>query len=476
MKKCLLWMALLVVGATLLTCKNDADPVALQKVQFMFGLPATPSGGRTQATVPTALLLSLENSAGEPVFTFKKIDLLQLGSAMMTEPIPLPPGTYTITAFLLVDDDDVVLYVTPKVESPLAGAVTHPLPYSFTVNSDDVSTVAMEVVDASQSAPEDFGYATFNIHSVNPLRLAVFMESHSDLVLTTATATVSHNDEVLGNYVLEAKTNVLSFPGEPAASYRLIVSKPGFKTYVKDFVYSELLDSLNGAPFQVVLHRFTINIKVEDDRNTLRFLLDGFEGTSVDVHWGDNTSDHVVFGADPSAVDLTHTYGAAQRYEVIFTGDIESITSFRLAYDQPTLEAIDVQALTNLDEFFAVLTPGPSLVDLSQNTRLTAVAVTDNRQLRHLILPTPNHILGSKQIIFVDIEGATGLSTADVDDIIRRVYETVGVWGTMNGRFFLDENSSGPTGVMIGPPSPAGLEMLRMIKGYSWIIRPDPGP
>ncbi|WP_262485810.1 hypothetical protein [Chryseolinea serpens] len=39
MKKCLLWMALLVVGATLQTCKNDSDPVA-HKVQFTSSLLA----------------------------------------------------------------------------------------------------------------------------------------------------------------------------------------------------------------------------------------------------------------------------------------------------------------------------------------------------------------------------------------------------------------------------------------------------
>ncbi|AYB32618.1 hypothetical protein [Chryseolinea soli] len=460
MKKCLLWMALLVVGATLQTCKNDTDPVGLQNVQFSFGLRPQPSGGRTETAEPSALLISLENSAGDPVFTHKRINLLHVGTSVMTEPIQLPTGTYNITEFLLVDDAGSVLYATPKVGSPLASAVTHPLPYAFTVSADDATTVAMEVVDVSQSTPEDFGYATFDINLVNTLQVAVFINTGGELVLTTASAILDHGDEVIANYSLEAKTNLLPFAGDTHASYRLIVIKEGFKTYVKDFIYSELLASLHGAPLQIVLHQFTILVNTADGvTSDFRMSVEG--GSSFHVDWGDGTS---------SENSFEHSYTTLGRFEIKITGDVESITSIRLAYDQPNIEAIDVQALTNLNEFWAVLTPGPSSIDLSQNTQLTSVAFAGDRKLHHVSLPLAN------MISYMDIQGPGDLSTAEVDDIIQKIHDSVTLWNTRNGRFLLDKNWASPTNGMVGPPSPSSVEMLRDLKeNYGWQVLPDPG-
>lgn len=477
MKKCLLWMALLVVGATLQTCKNDADPVALQKVQFTFKLPDdSPSGGRTQAVHPAALLLSLENSEGEVVFTFKKIMLVQVGDDMITETITLSPGTYTITDFWLVDETNEGIYATPKTGSPLAGAVSHPLPYSFTVTSDDISIVAMEVVSVSHHAPEDFGYVSFTIHAMNPLRVAVFTNAGDELAFTTASATMVHinsfdgANENVGNYALEAKTNLISFPGEPTDNYRLTVSKPGFKTYTKDFVYTELLDSLQGAPFQIVLHQFTLQVFVSDLSIPLSFRLDVMGDASVQVHWGDNTST-----SEPTFGNFEHTYTSTGHFVVTVTGDIESITAFDIAYSQPTLEAIDVQALTNLQSFHSVLAPGPATIDLSKNTQLVEVSLMDNRWVKHLILPRPNHILGAKQVTYLLLDGAVSLSAAEMDAIILDLYNINAPWGTQNGRFAFDK-SIFYSGEMIGPPSNFSLEMLRWLKSAGWDIRPDPGP
>ncbi|HEY5747770.1 MAG TPA: hypothetical protein VIU12_16970 [Chryseolinea sp.] len=486
MKKNLIWIGLLIVGATLQQCKNDgADPAALQKVQFRFGLPASaPSGGRTQSSLPTALLLSLEDGSGTPVYTFKKINLLQLGSDMITEPTQLSPGTYTITDFLLVDNDDAVLYATPKTGTPLADLVIHPLPYSFTVTADDVSIIEMQVIDTSQSGPEDFGYVSFNIHPVNLLSIAVFTNAGNELALTNADATLTliespfHDIEIVDNYVLEAKTNLITFVGEPAASYRLTVSKPGFKTYEKNFVYTDLLDSLNGAPFQIVLQQFSIRIKVTNTDVPLRFILQGFAGASIDVHWGDDTSDHFDFeGGIFEYAEFLHQYSTAQRYEMTVTGNIESITSFVIDYYQPELEVINLKALTNLGEFNSVHAPGPVTIDLSQNNMLTVVAISDNLRLAHLILPPPNHMVFSRQVTHVSIAGDTGLSTAEVDAIVDLLYYNATVWFIQQGSFHYDKNSEFPSGEMIGPPSPARLEKLRELKAdFGWSIQPDPLP
>ncbi len=124
-----------------------------------------------QATEPTTLLLSLSNGSGDTVFTSRRIALLHFGPRLMTEPIQLATGEYTIVDFLLIDDNDSVLYATPKAESPLAPAVSHPLPYV-------ASGVGQRCCDGrdggsgcfGRSSPEDFGYAAFYINAPNVLR------------------------------------------------------------------------------------------------------------------------------------------------------------------------------------------------------------------------------------------------------------------------------------------------------------------
>ncbi|HEY5747771.1 MAG TPA: PKD domain-containing protein [Chryseolinea sp.] len=473
MKKFLIWIGLLIVGTTLQQCKNDgADPAALQKVQFTFGLRSTqPSGGRTEATAqPTALLLSLENSIGDPVFTSKRIALLHVGTSLMTEPIELAPGTYTITDFLLVDDDNVVLYATPKAGSPLASAVAHPLPYGFTVSSDDVSTVDMEVVDVSQNTPEDFGYATFNISLVNTLRVAVFISTNGVLSLTTADALLNRGDEVVGSYALAAKTNILAFSGAPDASYRLLVAKEGYPTYIKDFVYSELIASLHGEPLKIVLNQFTIQPFLGESL-TFQADLTGTPHEAVDVYWGDGASDHLVFNPDTGGgAGFSHTYATPGDYTIAITGALDAVNGFHTAYGLGAIEAIDFQALPNLQSLTIVLTHGPETLDLTQNPEISFVHLEGVPELKHVLLPDLNHVS------FIDIDGPNQISTADVDAIIEKIHSAATVLNTLDGRFELDQSWMIPTNIMVGPPSPASVDMLQDLRNnYNWTILPDPG-
>ena len=471
MKKFLIWMALLIIGATLQQCKNEGADPALQKVQFTFGLRSTqPSGGRTEATAqPTALLLSLENSIGDPVFTSKRIALLHVGTSLMTEPIELAPGTYSITDFLLIDDDDVVLYATPKAGSPLASAVAHPLPYSFTVSSDDVSTVAMEVVDVSQNTPEDFGYATFNINVVNTLKVAVFVSTNGVLSLTSADAILYRGDEVVGNFAMEPKTNILAFTGDPDASYRLVVAKEGYPNYVKDFVYSELIASLDGEPLKIVLNQFTILAFVDEDGD-FNCSVTGPEGEAIDVDWGDGTQDHIPFATDGPYAHLAHTYATPDQHLITVSGAIELITGFDSAYGSGSMDAIDLRPLSNLQSLGIVLTRGPETLDLTQNLELRFLYLEGVPELKHILLPALNKIL------HLTINGPNQISTADVDDIIEKIHSAVVLQNTQGGHFGLDQSWMIPTNIMVGPPSPASVDMLQDLRNnYNWTILPDPG-
>ncbi|HEY5746174.1 MAG TPA: hypothetical protein VIU12_08875 [Chryseolinea sp.] len=468
MKKYLLWIGLLIVSATLHQCKNDVtDPAARQNVQFTFGLPSqSPSGGRTQAAEPTTLLLSLSNSLGDTVFTSKKIALLHIGSRLMTEPIQLSTGAYTITDFLLTDDDGTVLFATPKAGSSLAQAVAHPLPYGFTVSSDEAVTVEMEVLAASESSPEDFGYVTFAINAPNVLRIAVFINEGNKLVLTGAYAAIFHLDNpAIASYTLDAKTNVISFPGDPDNEYRLIVELNGFPTYIKDFIYSDLITSLQGEPLKIIFHQLTIQVDAElGTSRDFRLDLDGIAGVPIDVDWGDGSDvEHFTLPAT-----LSHSY-APWHYEITISGLLRLITSFRLGDSGPKIVGMDLTALFNLSTFQAIHTQGPVSLDLSTNP-ITSLSLEGETLLKHLVLPVPSFIND------ININGPNNLSTEEVDAIIKQIHDSVVFWNTQNGHLKLDQNWMTPTGQMVGPPSATGLEMLQDLKDhYHWVILPDPG-
>ncbi|AYB35314.1 hypothetical protein D4L85_34110 [Chryseolinea soli] len=470
MKKYLLWIGLLIISATLHQCKNDVtDPAALQNVQFTFGLPSqSPSGGRTQAVEPTTLLLSLRNSWGDTVFTNKKIALLHIGSRLMTEPIQLSVGTYSITDFLLTDDDGTVLFATPKAESPLAQAVAHPLPYDFTVSGNDAVTVEMEVLAASESSPEDFGYVTFNINAPNVLRVAVFINQGNSLVLTAAHAAIYHLDNPpIATYNLGAKTNVISFPGDPDNEYRLYVDLNGFPTYTKTFIYSELAAALQGEPLKVIFHQLSIQIDAElgiGPGRDFHLNLEGVAGGAVNVDWGDGSPmEHFTL---PAA--LFHSYLPLQ-YEITISGDLTYITAFRLGEGGPKIVGMDLTSLVQLSTFEAIHTAGPTSLDLSGNP-ITSVSLAGEPLLKHLVLPVPSFIND------VNINGPNNLTTEEVDAIIKQIHDSVIFWNTQNGHLKLDQNWLTPTGQMVGPPSATGLEMLQDLKDhYHWQILPDPG-
>lgn len=468
------------MSTTLQLCTEEGETLAPEKVQFTITLPAGIDAGRIQATeLPTSLLLSLETSAGVPVFTFKEINLLRVGESFITEPLELTQGSYKITDFLLVADSSRVLYVTPKAGSPLAKAVSSSLPYNFYVTKNKVSNVAIEVIDVSQRLPEEFGYASFVINAVNPLRVSVFNTVDNKINLTTAKAYLLKGSDTIKSYSLGASVNLISFKGDPEATYKLVVTKEGYNTGIKEFVYSELFATLGDLPLKVYLvpATFTITAIVDENStpdNIFKFMIDGLGG-GVLVDWGDGSSEGYSINMEEfgyETVELSHTYANPGNHLITITGDLEMITSlFPGYYREGRIAAINVQGLTELKAIgINDVPPGPKVIDLSNNIKLqyVSVAVLSSNPLENLILPIENYIRE------ISIMGCNHLVTSRVDDVISKIYLSVAQHNEMNGYFGLGEDGSQES-LMVGPPSPASITKLRELRDvYHWTILPDP--
>jgi hypothetical protein len=447
MKKTIIFSAIILV-MFLPGCNREEDP-ALEKVQFTFSATSSStSGGRVAFGFPegTTLLLSLEKSTGESVFTKRSIPVQQFGESSITEPLELSPGTYRITDFMIADKNGAIQYAVPKSGSPLAGIVVHSLPYSFTVSKNKVTTIDMQVIDTDQHIPEDFGYVSFSVDAVSPFSLSVFTYKNGKASLTDAEVYFIHGTDTISRHKAGAKINVLPFPGDPTQTYDLVVIKSGYARFTRSFIYNDLQAELGNKPLIVnLVPAFTLTKYMQFNSN---FKLD-FDGHGeIVVDWGDGSIGN--FSIDDE--EISHRY-IAGKYFITVTGEIDKIIGFSVYYDNGLTDDINFSQLENLQTVEMGLTQVPAIIDLSQNKKLTAVILVAIEPVKHVILPDDNHIR------YVDIRSNI-LKPATKDAIINNIYKNAVSHNIFGGYFSLDP-----------PLSAENTDKLRQLSDiYQWEI------
>lgn len=465
MKARLMLLPFLFLAALLQSCTENDNPQQSEKVEFQFSLSTvTAEGGRSAALElpPNAeLVLSLVNNSGAPVLTNHRIAILSLGGGYITGPIELKPGQYSIVDFMIADGAE-ILYATPKKDSPLAPAVVRPLPYKFHVTRDVLTNVAMEVLDTKGYKPEDFGYVSFSIGVVNPLPIAVFSTNLGVTKLTEAKAFLYQGTKLVGEYNLKAKTNMISFKGDPDASYRLIIRKPGYSQYIKHFIYRDLIEELANLPLEVLLGpAFTIETAVVSE---FEVELVGSGGV-IDVDWGDGTVESIDFGITPVTV-LTHAYSGDDVYFISITGAVDQVREFYNYYDAGG-KATDIrfEQLSGLREIRYGLISGPAVIDLSANTQLDFVNIAGIVELEALILPATH------DIDFIISAGPNLFTTPVIDAIINSIYTNAVADNVHGGEFGLQANWADNESGLVGSPSLAARTQLNDLRTiYGWNV------
>jgi len=456
---------LLLWCTTLQQCSEDGQSADPENVPVTFSLTTSDiADGRTEAQpFPSALLISLVNNAGQPVLTNKKVTLLPIGDGFLTEPLSLPPGHYKISDFFLVLDTDVIVYAVPKRGSPLEKAVIHPLPYSFSVFKNKLTNIDMEVVHISRGLPEDFGYASFNINAVNPLRLSVFTSDY-DVNLTSAKVFIIHDGDTIEHYSLNAAINVISFKGDPEIPHTLVVTKNGYNPYVLDFVYNTLAETLDNLSLKVYLYP-PLTMRTTGEYPPFHITLGG-PPNKIRVDWGDGSVDTYVTPETTSS--LEHSYPSVGDYRITITGDLDHVTDFYSFYGQGDVSEIDLRGLQNLKEIRFGLSSGPKILNLTHNTKIESLMLTGLRNLEQLLLPSVNHIS------YLDLTGPNHIETAAVDAIILKIYHAVEANNTRDGAILLLTNFMPPVSDgLVGSPSPSSiLKLTELRDNYGWFINP----
>jgi hypothetical protein len=371
----------------LFACSEEEPAVQKEQIQFTVSVPASDnSGGRTTSDLPDGvkLLISLSNADG-PVLTRHELPVLKLGGAFITEPLELGVDSYRVTDFFVVNNAGEILFATPKHASPLSGAVARALPFSFTIGKGKISNIDMEVIDATKSTPEAFGYISFNVNVVDPLPISVFVAQGDKMVFTEAKGFIYKDGEnaPLQSFALAAKVNYVSFKESPDELFTLVVKKEGYADFTRQFIYTDLVTELGGASLKIVLQlnttsAFTLTPPITD--GIFEFWLGFRETGSVYVNWGDGITDRINFIPNDtieipehaSMMLLTHNYLDYRVHRISITGDLDKIYSFR--NESVYMWEINPAGLPNLLSFTLY---GASLdkLDLSHNPQLSYLGI-----------------------------------------------------------------------------------------------------
>jgi hypothetical protein len=204
-------------------------------------------GGAFEADA-RSVLVEIKNADGELYYSDQRVPLHGIVGSQISEPLALPPGSYMLTAFLVLDAEDLPLYASPVEGSNYDYLVDRPLPLPFEVTAEMVSTVRPEVITVDEPL-ESYGYAGHSFDVVDTLTfyLAVFIEAngemHASEFALKVTATMEDADageRTLYEGLLSAEMQRIRVRRVPGA-YTVTVSREGYAETVLDLSADELL-------------------------------------------------------------------------------------------------------------------------------------------------------------------------------------------------------------------------------------------
>jgi serine protease inhibitor len=135
-----------------------------QLVQYgvaQFGVSNSGLSKSATAVVPHHVQLSYMDSKSH--LSTEILTLSLFNDTYLSSPLQLSVGDYSLEEFIVMDEYDSVIYISPKTGSDKAALVVKPLPFIFSVYKDSTTQVIPEVLQIdSADTPEAFGYTEFS--------------------------------------------------------------------------------------------------------------------------------------------------------------------------------------------------------------------------------------------------------------------------------------------------------------------------
>ncbi|MCU0459173.1 MAG: DNRLRE domain-containing protein [Bacteroidales bacterium] len=170
------------------------------------------------------LMVSVEDSDGNPVFTGKLVPVYLFGPGYISEELEMEEGNYRLTEFMLIDPSGEVIAATPIEGSQLAYLVNDPLPISFSVAGGVATVVRPELLAVGDHTPGDFGYVSFGGPIIKPLAFYVVCIIDNPLSMSAVQPPVSADLTVFAG-------NVWRYKFRLGPSVNHLVIRGGFEYY-----------------------------------------------------------------------------------------------------------------------------------------------------------------------------------------------------------------------------------------------------
>ncbi|MBN8705617.1 MAG: LamG domain-containing protein [Bacteroidetes bacterium] len=229
------------------------------KVRFSFSPSASGSLKKSAAdsTQISGILITLTDTKGKILSEKQFVSVIKFGSGYVSEPIELASGAYLVTEFFVENSNNEIVYATPVKDSHLAHLVTTPLPATLSVEPDIISNLSLEVLEVNNSAPSEFGYASFHFNVVrySTIQVGVFVfdSTSGSFVLTNAEIAALSGETVLGSVESAYKTAVLRVKIDPSLEKISIrVRKLGFEDFVSELSKNDF-NKYSVKPLTVIL-------------------------------------------------------------------------------------------------------------------------------------------------------------------------------------------------------------------------------
>lgn len=184
MKRNILLILILAWFFTSCQKENDNNQTSSGQVEFSFEQKTETYTKAGEVGTPAAIVLSVEDLNGNKIFNAKSIELLNMNGSFITKPVTLLAGNYKITSYMVVDGANNVMYTVPLEGSKYAYLVNDPLPVSFSVAHNGYAKLSPQVLSTNEHKPEDFGYPSFSMDTVNTFDFLVATFAYDETALS----------------------------------------------------------------------------------------------------------------------------------------------------------------------------------------------------------------------------------------------------------------------------------------------------
>ncbi len=192
-----------------------------------------------------------------------------------------------------------------------------------------------------------------------------FIPGDNGLDLTDAQAFIMRGYDTLQLIDLDATINTIPFLQDTTQTYYLIVLKPGYTRYWREFKYNELKNELAGQPLNVTLEPAVTAVMWSTFFNGIfiRFDYWGPAGSTVAYNLGFPNSgyysEHTFIPFEETVIE--QPYDVAGRYFISVKGDIDKLEAMS---HTTSVSAVDVRHATDL-EGISILSGDIKTVDLN---------------------------------------------------------------------------------------------------------------